>query len=350
MLDNAKLFLIATRTAEVLAALESGKISWPVEVEEHLLPEVHEALERFSVRNYRNQLQQPEDTALQTAVLQGFFHYVSERYTERLQNLEQQWQEGAWVEIQASLNAKRERLGVLAGEIASKQTRVEILSYQNTKDQYQVDDSGVGQIVAINQYYEETVDKIYGNHGRGFINYLKDRTERSYKIFAQSYEDIGQDGELGDGEQMDPHELSEACIRVENLVRIWNDANYWSQYAYNFLMTNRSIFHDLDDNHSLFFSLGNIVRQTRPVLRQHAYSAVYANALIMTHHQQKRGSLIVGGGDVFRIGDLQEDFWEMFRSDSVGSWMLRIYLQGESSRHLEGFRNRYCQEMELPAP
>lgn len=340
--DHARWLMVAMRSAEIQTAL--GQIQVPLVIEQ-ALPKVNEALDS-AMGNY---LEQREARA-QMGILQGFFYLYIELYQQRLLAVEAQWQQGPLREHNSQVTAKQARVEELSLEIESKQLQVDLLSFQNTKDQYRLDDSGVGQLVGIHDAYEETMNKIYGGHGRGFLEHLKKESFDSHNIFEDRYKDFEERFTQESEDGLPGQDLAQVCMGARSLAHQWDEANSWSQQAYNFVMTNRRLFHDLDDGSAVgaffktVFSFG-IVDRNRPKLRDDAHSAVYASALIAGHRERKVGIIKQGGGEVIpEVGALWEAAYSHeYREGSVGDLMIKVYQQSENNRKLEGFVEEHCE-------
>ena len=232
--------------------------------------------------------------------------------------------------------------------IQEQERRIEILTYLNSRGQYRLDDSGVGDLVNIYQFYDETVDNIYGEHGKGFMDTLKDEFQQAYKLFRREYGVFAGKGYFGwDASPPPPSimDVNQACIRADKLVQKWRQANSWSQYAFDFIMTNLDLFHDFGRERPFLFG------KDRYKLRNDAYSAIYAKALIDEHLLLESPSPESPGPSSPEVAgeregeELREEYPFEYHDDLLGVLMLQIHRERDKARRLQDFTQQYCPEI-----
>ena len=326
---SSGLLVVSTRSSEILSLLDS--ISWEGAVAEYLLPRVRTILGNLSMESYLSNVEL--DFSSEMELLTTLFIYYKDFHQKRLASVEKEWESA--VTQSKSFKELREKETLLVRvqeEVAKVEQELASSIKRSEKALYRANDSGGNQLMAIYQFYNETVDKIYGRNSKGFIKVLKKKLTTAYEAFSKEYEVFEERGYF---EQLPSSllQLNEACSRAEILVQRWGEANGWGQYAFDFFVTNFDIFHDVRGNGRLFGG-------TRRDLRNDAYSALYAKALIDDHYLETWGDRESLEGE---MDQLREQYpVDYHEKDSIGVAMLEIYQSAEKAQRVEGFLQEKC--------
>lgn len=190
-------------------------------------------------------------------------------------------------EYKKSLEKKVADLVKTDGKTLKKLKIVELRLSRITKDRdYTSTDDGEENIVAILSDYNEIAAQVYGEWGEKFLRYT---TEESYKINNNFVNKFGEFAKAHlqsvDGKVVVPEvsEVSElrvlyACQDAKPFRRTWKLGNSISQNGFDFLATNKDLFHS--DTAESFMSGIHLRRSDFERIQHHYKSAMFAKRLI----------------------------------------------------------------------
>lgn len=207
--------------------------------------------------------------------------------------LKKNFNEATLVEGQSILNYKKKLTKKVTELLKSndkklkKMKMVELRLSRITKDRnYTSTDDGEENIVAILSDYNSIAEQIYGKWGEKFLRYT---TESSYKInkkfvsnflvFSKSHLKE-EEGKLTVPEAAEVSELSTlyACQDAMPFRRTWKLGNSLSQNGYDFLATNKDLFHS--DTAESLMSMLYLKRSDFKRIQHHYKSAMFAKKMI----------------------------------------------------------------------
>lgn len=190
-------------------------------------------------------------------------------------------------EYKKALDKKVADLLKTDGETLKKLKVIELRLARVTKDRdYTSVDDGEENIVAILSDYNEIAAQVYGEWGEKFLRYT---TEESYKINHKFVSKFGEFSKTHlnyvDGKTIVPNvaEVSDlkvlyACQDAKPFRRTWRLGNSISQNGYDFLATNKDLFHS--DTAESFMSGVHLRRSDFERIQHHYKSAMFAKRLI----------------------------------------------------------------------
>ena len=164
---------------------------------------------------------------------------------------------------------------------------VELRLARITKDQnYNSTDDGEENIVAILSDYGKIADQVYGEWGEKFLRYTTENSYEKNKKFEESFSKFANAHLVEEGDKLvvpNASEVSElrtlyACQDAEPYRRAWKLANSLSQNGYDFLATNKDLFHS-DTAESLMSGL-HLRRSDFERIQHHYKSAMFAKRKI----------------------------------------------------------------------
>ena len=201
-------------------------------------------------------------------------------------------------------------------------------------------------MAGVYQNYDKTIHKIYGKQGGGFINALRKKLLHSHNAFEQWYGILEESGYFRQ-KSLTALGLNEACTRARTLVERWDQANTWGQYAFDFLITNIDLFHDLEKRKKFFGS------KTTLRLRDDAYSALYAKALIDKHRRAEvsqdelHEDLDIVEQSLVVAHEKEEAYRFEYKPNYIGGLMMKTYLNFDKAKQLDEFIGQNCSEVSL---
>lgn len=190
-------------------------------------------------------------------------------------------------EYKKALEKKVAELTKSIGGTLKKLKIVELRLARITKDRdYTATDDGSENIVAILSDYNEIADQVYGEWGEKFLRYTTETSYKQNNRFEEKFEDFAKAHlkEIGDKVVVpNPKEVSElrtlyACQDAEPFRRAWNLANSLAQNGYDFLATNKDLFHA--DTAETVMSSIHLRRSDFERIQHHYKSAMFAKRLI----------------------------------------------------------------------
>ncbi|MFT6071420.1 MAG: hypothetical protein ACJAT2_001599 [Bacteriovoracaceae bacterium] len=173
------------------------------------------------------------------------------------------------------------------GKTHKKLKVIELRLARITKDEaYSSADDGEDNIVSILSSYNEITEQVYGEWGEKFLRYTTESSyeknklfEEKFNIFAKQHL-IEKEGTFIVPKASDRSELRTlyACQDAEPFRRAWKLANGLSQNGYDFLATNKDLFHS-DTAESLMSGI-HLKRSDFERIQFHYKSAMFAKKLI----------------------------------------------------------------------
>lgn len=180
------------------------------------------------------------------------------------------------LELTKSIDATHKKLKV-----------VELRLGRITKDvSYSSSDDGEDNIVSILSSYNEITEQVYGEWGEKFLRYTTESSFEKNKKFEEQFSKfadnhlIKKDGNLIVPKASSLSELRTlyACQDAEPFRRAWKLANGLSQNGYDFLATNKDLFHS-DTAESLMSGI-HLKRSDFERIQFHYKSAMFAKKLM----------------------------------------------------------------------
>ena len=156
-----------------------------------------------------------------------------------------------------------------------------------TKDNsYTSSDDGEDNVVSILSSYNEITEQVYGEWGEKFLRYTTESSYEKNKLFEEKFASFAKNHLIekeGALEVPKVNEISElrtlyACQDAEPFRRAWKLANGLSQNGYDFLATNKDLFHS-DTAESLMSGV-HLKRSDFERIQFHYKSAMFAKKLM----------------------------------------------------------------------
>ncbi len=216
-----------------------------------------------------------------------------------------------------SLEKKVAELVKSHGETLKKLKTVELRLARITKDrQYSATDDGEENIVSILSDYNEIAEQVYGEWGEKFLRYTTESSFDQNKRFEEKFDTFARNHlDKVDGQTIVPNasDLSElrliyACQDAEPFRRAWKLGNALSQNGYDFLATNKDLFHS-DTSESLMSGI-HLRRSDFERIQHHYKSAMFAKKMIKGDHVSKEHRekyLVKRGGHKRYLGTVMLD-------------------------------------------
>ena len=250
----------------------------------------------------------------------GLFRLSSEQSRNREQQLKSELQE---LHYQSDLFEGDGEQEEIERELRAKKSQLQAFVHRNSRGQYRLDDSGVVEIVALQQYYDAVAKNIYGRQGRQFVEMLQKQLGDALQGFNKGYKHFEQQGNFA-RQEFSAMDLGRACGEASVILRKWGQADEWGQYAFDFVLANLDIFHGPKER-------GNYKRE----MRKEAFSALYAKAWI----DRYRGAV---------IEEIPEGHEEQYSLSvkSIGGRMVEVYSQLPQAQNLENFIQGQCREIQ----
>jgi len=220
-------------------------------------------------------------------------------------------------EFKKALDKKVAALVKSLGETLKKLKTVELRLARITNDrQYSATDDGEENIVSILSDYNEIAAQVYGEWGEKFLRYTTESSFKQNKKFEEKFDTFARNHlAVEDGKLQVPNvnELSElkviyACQDAEPFRRAWKLGNALSQNGYDFLATNKDLFHS-DTSESLMSGI-HLRRSDFERIQHHYKSAMFAKKLIQgvqVSEDHKEKYLVKRGGHKRYLGMVMLD-------------------------------------------
>ena len=313
-----KLLFLSLRAESILKVFPN--VTWQDSMDAKVLENIRRGLERFSMKRYlhnASMINRPSsyynDLLFSVNSIYSFLYNYIIFYEQRQS-------------ISGFLSAPQKEIEDISKAIRVKKFLRSSLALRNSQVQYDLDDPGMIEVVGLYQYYDEMGKIIYGGPGRTFLNFLKKELLSSIKIFEAKYKKFTKTKHLNAPSSLGVFDLNSVCSRANSLVKIWSESSAWSQYIFDFIVTNIDLFQS----------------HAGKKFRTASYSALYAKALIDKHQQKKFA--IRDSGSASDMGTWEEAPFKMRRHGrSVGELMIRVYESSEKVEKLEDFIQESCQ-------
>ncbi len=188
------------------------------------------------------------------------------------------------------IKALEKEVATLTASIGSTHKKLKIIELRLariTKDQsYSSADDGEDNIVSILSSYNEVTEQVYGEWGEKFLRYTTESSYEKNKIFEEKFASfakahlVEKEGALSVPKVSETSDLRTlyACQDAEPFRRAWKLANGLSQNGYDFLATNKDLFHS-DTAESLMSGI-HLKRSDFERIQFHYKSAMFAKKLI----------------------------------------------------------------------
>lgn len=237
-------------------------------------------------------------------------------YKRQMERIEHEWSNSQDLhELQSQQKRDRELLAKKNREIESQKGKIAAFN-NNLNGEHVLNDGGYNDLVSIYNDYQETVKKVYVVQNNSFSRYMKKELKDNLNDFKREY-NVFLRRDYFNSVVLSGSELNRACVRAEHTLQSWGVAHSWSQYAFDFYMTNIDIFHDL--------------RGYKKNVYEEAYSVLHARAMMDLDPLEGEE-------------DKGEDFGALDAS-SVGALMLRIHRERVQAQALQEFVEKDCKEI-----
>jgi hypothetical protein len=194
------------------------------------------------------------------------------------------------LKVAAYIKALELKVSTLTNSIGGTHKKLKVIELRLgriTKDNsYTSSDDGEDNIVSILSSYNEITEQVYGEWGEKFLRYTTESSYQKNKLFEEKFASFARNHLIekeGALEVPLENEISElrtlyACQDAEPFRRAWKLANGLSQNGYDFLATNKDLFHS-DTAESLMSGV-HLKRSDFERIQFHYKSAMFAKKLM----------------------------------------------------------------------
>ena len=242
----------------------------------------------------------------------ALLHHSITLHHNRVEEVKNEWEKSSgWAALHSQYQKDQKLLEKQRLDRDRLEKKIAILDSNNLQGHYQLDDVGVNDLVTIYDYYEEMIKKIYLRQGKSFVKHIKKELKDNFNSFIREHE-VFQERDYFKASFLSGTDLNRACVRAEHTLQLWGVAHGWSQYAFDFYMTNIDIFHDL--------------KGYKKKLQEEAYSVLHAWVIMDTVSDWEQAS-------------------EGLHAASMGDWMLKIQSSKAQAQALQQFVREDCKEI-----
>ncbi len=195
-------------------------------------------------------------------------------------------------------------------------------------------DDGTENKTAILSSYDEIANQVYGKWGYEFLKYTTKTAEKENDNFSKKFSDFA-DSHLDvvdnkyvikDSSDMDELRVLYACQDAKPYIRRYSEADSLVQQAYDFVVTNKELFHS--DHNEPFLSEVTRIRSVFEKIQDHHKSSIYALKTM-------RGEDISSRAKERYLGDKAR------RREYLGTVMLKVNDTKPKAQLLQSLLDRY---------
>lgn len=195
-------------------------------------------------------------------------------------------------------------------------------------------DDGTENKTAILSSYDEIANQVYGKWGYEFLKYTTKTAEKENDAFSGKFEDFAR-AHLGvknrkyvvkDPKEMDELRVLYACQDAKPYLRRYAGADSLVQQAYDFVVTNKELFHS--DHSDPFLSDITRIRSVFEKIQDHHKSSIYALKLM-------RGESISDSARERYLGS------KAYRREYLGTVMLKVNETKPKAQLLQNLMDQY---------
>jgi hypothetical protein len=195
-------------------------------------------------------------------------------------------------------------------------------------------DDGTENKTAILSSYDEIANQVYGKWGYEFLKYTTKTAEKENDAFSSKFEDFARN-HLGvenrtyvvkDQEKMDELRVLYACQDAKPYLRRYAGADSLVQQAYDFVVTNKELFHS--DHSDPFLSDITRIRSVFEKIQDHHKSSIYALKIM-------RGEKVPPSAKESYLGK------KAYRKEFLGTVMLKVNETKPKAQLLQNLMDKY---------
>lgn len=199
---------------------------------------------------------------------------------------------------------------------------------------YTRNDDGTENKTAILSAYDEIANQVYGKWGYEFLKYTTKTAEEENDAFSQKFTEFANNHlaiserkyVIKEPNQLDDLRILYACQDAKPYIRRYAEADSLVQQAYDFVVTNKELFHS--DHDEPFLSDLTRVRSVFEKIQDHHKSSIYALKLM-------RGEEVPASAKERYLGDKAK------RREYLGTVMIKVNNSKPKAQMLQGLLDRY---------